>query len=199
MAELLVSDTNTAIKLAFFKNKFFEDNFISLGALALWDKVVKTEVIVHLKNPEKKHLEAELKFLKDCEYYYEFEFDEYNYYYFKSSHFVEALENISNNGGLLGTSDNDQMLLYLALVNSYHLVTNEYALTDLGNEVVKLPDLIDYSDVKMLTAEDLVLCAYAENKLTKVEVQELIDKWKAKKEFILNTKKEDFKKLGFKI
>ncbi len=68
MANLLVSDTNSAIKLAFLADKFFQENFLSIGTLALWADVVSVEVKVHLANSDKKSIFNELKFIMDCSF-----------------------------------------------------------------------------------------------------------------------------------
>lgn len=199
MAKLLVSDTNSAIKLAFLEDKFFQDNFISLGAVGLWENVVLAEVNSHIQNPEKKAILSQLIFLRDCQYYYAFDFDEHDFCFYKRREFAEAEESVRVRGGKLGTSPKDQEVLYIALVNDCDLITNEYALADLSHEVINHPDMEVFSDTKIYTAEDLVLCAYAEKKMTSIEVQDLLNCWYKAEEYVMSIKKSDFTSKGFNV
>jgi hypothetical protein len=199
MAKLLVSDTNSAIKLAFLEDKFFQDDFISIGAVGLWSNVVLSEVNNHILNPEKNLILSQLTFLRDCNYYYEFDFDEHEFGFYKRNEFAEAEESVRARGGRLGTSPKDQEVLYIALVNSCDLITNEYALADLSQEVIKHPDMGEFVDTKIYTAEDLVLCAYAEKKMTFPEVQDVLDRWLKAEEYVMSIKKSDFTCKGFNI
>lgn len=198
MGKLLVSDTNSAIKIAFFEEKFFEENFISLGEVALCHEVVSPELEVHLLNPEKQSIKEQVIFLLGCEYYYTFVYEEFHFISISSSEFQEAEDMVRKKSGFLGTSENDQKILYLALENDCDLITNEYALTDLAKEVVSLPG-IQNSEMKILTAEDLVICAFDEGKLSKAEVQDCLNQWAVAGEYVINTKKDLFIQRGFYV
>lgn len=199
MAKLLVSDTNSAIKLAFLEDKFFQDGFISIGAVGLWSDVVLSEVNNHISNPEKELILPQLTFLRDCDFYYDFDFDEHEFGFYKRREFAEAEDSVRARGGRLGTSPKDQEVLYIALVNSCDLITNEYALADLSQEVIKHPDMEEFAATKIYTAEDLILCAYAEKKLTFPEVQDLLNRWFKAEEYVMSIKKGDFTSKGFKV
>ena len=63
-----------------------------------------------------------------------------------------------------------------------------------------MPELLaKHTKMKIFTAEDLVLCAFAEEKLTHKEVQDLLNRWSAAGEYVMNIKKEDFTSKGFVI
>lgn len=198
MGKLLVSDTNSAIKIAFFENKFFEENFISLGEVALCHEVVSSELKVHLNNPEKVTIKEQVIFLLECDYYYSFSYEEFHFISMSSSEFQEAENLVRKKNGFLGTSENDQKILYLAIENDCDLITNEYALADLAREVVSLPDMHN-SKMKVLTAEDLMLCAFDEDKLSKADIQECLNKWASAGEYVINTKKAAFIEKGFSV
>ncbi|MFG1485734.1 hypothetical protein ABMA77_06665 [Halobacteriovorax sp. RZ-1] len=199
MAKLLVSDTNSAIKLAFLEDKFFEDDFISIGAVSLFEDVVYKEVLVHLDNPDKVKIKKQLEFLRDCHYYYDLEYDEHEFSCYQRWEFADAEKIVHENNGKVGTSDEDQKILYLAIVNKCDLITNEYALADLSDAALNLPDMSEHKDKKIYTAEDLVLCAYTEGKLAKLEVQNLLKDWGKAGEYVMNIKKADFTSKGFTI
>lgn len=160
---------------------------MSIGTVSLYDKVVLKEVKVHLNNSEKNSIKPQL------------EFDEYEFSSFQAREFSDAEEVVIQNDGLLGTSDEDQILLYIALINDCDLITNEYALADLSKAAFNLPDLSEHKDKKIFTAEDLVLCALAEGKLVEKEVQALLDAWGKAGEYVMNIKKSDFTSKGFTI
>jgi len=196
LGKLLVSDTNSAIKIAFFADKFFEEGFISLGEVALCHEVVSKELRVHLQNPEKKDIKEQVEFLLNCNYYYEFEFEEFHFINMSTIEFQEAEDIVRRKNGFLGTSENDQKVLFIALENECHLITNEYALTELALEVIMLPDILN-KEMRVFTAEDLVLCAFDECKLSKTEVQDALNRWASSGEFVINTKKQAFIERGF--
>ncbi len=200
MAKLLVSDTNSAIKLAFLEDKFFQDDFLSIGTVKLWHGVVLKEVKGHLRNPEKESIYNQLNYLKDCDHYGEFEFDQYEFYSYQSREIADGIDAVSESNGLLGTSDEDQELLYIALTNNCHLVTNEYALADLCHATFNLEELKEeHGDKKIYRAEYLVLCALAEGKLSPVEVQALLDAWGEAGEYVMSIKRDDFTNKGFTV
>ncbi len=89
--------------------------------------------------------------------------------------------------------------LFVAITNECGLITNEYALADLSNATLSLPDMSDCTSTLVYTAEDLVLCAYSESKLTFDEVQNLLDRWSKVGEHVMAIKKQDFLNKGFKI
>ena len=188
METYLVSDTNSAIKLAFVEDKFFEEDFISKGKVLLFGKVVHEEVCRHILNPNKKRIMKQLTFLKDCDYYYDLNHDEMEFWSYQNSEFKDAKEELSPDSPL-GTSDNDELVLYLALINNYGLVTNEYTLKKLALQV---------GEVDVWTTEDLFLMAYDEGKMSKEDVQAVIDNWKEKEEYIIGSKKQAFKDKGFR-
>lgn len=84
-------------------------------------------------------------------------------------------------------------------MNGCGLVTNEYALADLSRATLKHPDMTEHKDTIILTAEDLVLCAFSEGKLSFNDVQDLINRWTSAGEHIMSIKKQDFISKGFKI
>ena len=191
MATLLVSDTNSAIKLAFCKDKFFTTAFVSLGKVILYRKVVKQEVLDHLKNSAKQRLSDQLIFLRDCPYYDDsLEFDQHEFWSYQASEFQEAKETVLKLGGYLGTSDEDETLLYVAIINKCELITNEYALTHLSKEV---------GMTQTYTAEDLIIAAVKENKMSIVEAQSVLDSWKTSEEYVIEIKQKELKALGLRI
>lgn len=199
MAQLLVSDTNSAIKLAFLADAFFQEDFLSIGTVVLYEGVVAKEVLVHLQNPNKDSIKKQLEFLRDCSYYYDLDYDEIEFASYQRREFADAEVAVISSGGRIGTSDEDQKLLYLAIVNECDLITNEYALADLSNATINLPDMTECKDKKIYTAEDLVLCAYGEKKMGTSEVQQLLDDWATAGEYVINVKKSDFTLKGFKV
>ena len=199
MAKLLVSDTNSAIKLAFLENSFFEDGFISIGAVSLFKDVVHKEVLVHINNPDKAKIKKQLEFLRDCSYYDDLEYDEHEFSCYQRWEFADAEEIVIQNNGKIGTSDKDQKILYLAIVNHCDLITNEYALADLSDATLNLTAMSEHKDKRIFTAEDLVLCAYSEGKLNQDEVQTLLDDWGNAGEYVMNIKKANFTSKGFTI
>lgn len=188
MSGFLVTDTNSAIKLAFLKDAFFKPGFVSTGQATLYNKVVRTEVVGHITGGHKRRIEEELNYLKDCTFYKDYEVDPFELTTYQIE-FSDKKEEISKAGDYVGTKDNDETLLYLAIVNDQILITNEYALTSLAKAMGH----------KVMCAEDLVLQAFDEKKMSLPDVQTLIDNWKAKGEHVMSDKVTEFKKRGVKF
>lgn len=185
MSGFLVTDTNSAIKLAFLKEKFFKPGFISIGQASLYQSVVRSEIIRHLSGGRKKRIQEELNYLKDCNFYQDYEVDEFELTTYQIE-FNDKKDEISKANDYVGTKDNDETLLYLAIVNDQILITNEYALKSLGKAMGH----------KVMSAEDLVLQAYDESSLTLVELQDLVNSWHAKGEYVMSDRIAEFKKRG---
>lgn len=188
MSGYLVTDTNSAIKLAFLKDKFFTDGFISVGRAVLYHKVVRNEVIGHIRGGYKKRIEEQLIYIRDCEFYKDYEVDDFEFVTYEME-FADKKEEIAAQGSYVGTKNNDETLLYLAIINDQTLITNEYALTNLARAM----------NHPVLCAEDLVLQAFDEKKLEFKDLQSLVDDWNGKGEKIMGDKREEFTKRGIRI
>ena len=185
MPGFLVTDTNSAIKLAFLKEKFFQAGFITAGQATLFRGVVRSEVLRHISGGHKKRIEDELNYLKDCAFYRDYEVDDFELTTYQIE-FNDKKDEISKANDYVGTKDNDETLLYLAIVHKQTLITNEYALKSLAKAM----------EHPVMSAEDLVLQAFDETSLTLVELQELVNSWHAKGEHVMSDKVAEFRKRG---
>ena len=183
MSGFLVTDTNSAIKLAFLKDKFFKPGFVSSGQAVLYRNVVRIEVVGHISKGYKKRIDEHLVYLRDCSHYKEYEIDDFEFTTYEIE-FENKKEEIVNNSGYVGTNSNDEKLLFLAITNNQTLVTNEYALTHLAKAMGH----------PVCCAEDLALQAYDEGKLSLIELQALVNDWNAKGERVMSDKVEAFRK-----
>ena len=182
---LLISDTNASIKLSAFGNKFFT-NGVLVDELGSCCKTGKKE----LKGLQKAVGPGQLLnciniVLKEMSFYDFDQYTEFEFWDFLARFYNPAEKIVCEEQQLSGCCDNDKYFMHLAVTYNDTLVTNDLPLYYLAKKVKELGEVPDMEEFDVVTVEDLVLKAFDDKKLTKLEVQNAIKIWNATNRSVL--------------